>query len=337
MKSHPRALLPAYAALSAAAVLIAATFLGMPIPQVEAAFSTPEWARVTVSVACYALLVATMTFLVAQAYLERRNLVGYQRNSAFVVLFASVLAVALAVGHGIWFSIARSGLDYIVYGWRGANVEDSWNRRDLAITVIRVVAPVVTALCVVGAWRLSIGVFNGKTRRDGVHRSYRGRRALAFTGVVTSALLLIEHMWPGITPTRFIWARDIPLMPVYGALSVLGWISLPTFIIACYVAPHAPAGTRPARILTFGLGAAAGIQLLHVTLIFVGWRHFVMAIDDAGRLKDYFNFHDNYPLSVLAIGYAIQLPLHWVVIWVMSRFALSGKAYRGEDRLQAMP
>lgn len=327
MKSHPKALLPWYAALSAAAILVAAIILGMPIPRAVSGYSANESASTVVQVMCYALLVASVAFLLAQAHLERRNIVGYQRDSSFLILFSAALAVVLAVTHGAFFSIAQSGLAYIVYEWPSIHYGDSWDRRNQAAVVIRVVAPAFTALGVFGAWRLSTGLFNGKVLRDGMTRSYLTRRALAFTGMVASTMLLIESMWPTMTPTRFIFAREIPLIPVYQALAVLGWVALPTFIIARYMASRTLGGTRPARILVFGMGTAAAVQLMHSALMFLGWKPFMEAIIDAGRLNDYFDFHDSYPLSVFATVHAIQLPLSLIVIWVMARYALNGEPY----------
>ena len=336
MKSRSKALLPWYVALSAAATLVAATFLGMPIPRAASGFSANQSASTMVQIMCYALLVAGMAFLLAQAHLERHNMVGYQRDRSFLILFSASLAVALTVAHGAFFSIAQSGLAYIVYEWPGTFHGDSWDKRNQAATVIRLLAPAFTALCVFGAWRLSTGFFNGKVLRDGMPRLFRTRRALAFTGVVTSTMLLIESMWPLMTPTRFIFVREIPLIPVYQALAILGWIALPTFIIARYIASCTPSGTRPARILTFGVGAAAAIQLVHSLLMFVGWKPFTTAIIDAGRLNDFFDFHENHPLSVFAIAHAIQFPLVLTVIWVMSRFALNGRPYTRGNRQPAM-
>ncbi|MGV5310510.1 hypothetical protein ACV4V9_24065 [Pseudomonas aeruginosa] len=337
MKSHPKALLPWYAALSASAILAAATFLGMPIPRAVSGYSANELASTVVQIMCYSLLVAGMAFLLAQAHLERRNIVGYQRDSSFLILFSAALAVVLVVAHGAFFAIAQSGLGYIVYEWPGTHHGDSWDRRNQAATVIRLLAPAFTALCVFGAWRLSTGFFSGKVIRDGVPRLYLTRRALAFTCVVTSTMLLIESMWPLMTPTRFIFIREIPLIPVYQALAVLGGVALPTFILARYMASRSQSGTRPARILAFGMGAAAAIQVVHSALMFVAWKPIITAMIAAGRLNDYFDFHDNYPLSVFAIAHTIQFPLILIVIWVMSRLALNGKPYTRGSQLQVMP
>lgn len=320
--------LPWYAALATVPIATAASMLGLLMPKAVDSTNTDQLVNVIPQCLAYLLTLGATAFFLAQQHLEKGRLAGYAKNGSFITLFAFAYALVALFGGYLFLDLARGLQEALVYDWPSGDLSRAWERKQVAMTVIRVAAPVVAVLLVFAAWKFSVFFFNGPRVRAVSVSARRTRAAGMFACVVTAASLLMEGISPTLTPTRFIWAHEVPLRPLYATVSILLWTTLPVFLIARYVARRDLAATRPGRIVLFGLGTMLVIQFLRFAVMFGGWVPLVTAVDEAGHLPAFAAFPEAHPLWTLAIVYALHIPLTVSVTWMMAWPAFGGRIRR---------
>ncbi|MEN5158368.1 hypothetical protein [Achromobacter spanius] len=348
MQSRSRENFPWYVALSSVAVLAAAIPLGYPIPRGVGSHSSYEFFSdgpqllphlLLAGLAAffsdgpqlfaYLLLAGLAAFMCAQSCLERRSILGYESERAFVLWFMGAFAFLCAFAGSALYGHLRDFIGYVVYAWGSGDYEDAWGRAHAIAAIVRTSSPVVLMLIISAAFSFCAAFFKREEVRGTTDAARRFRTVGMFTGVVAVVSLLVEAGAPGLTPSRFIQAYGFYWQPVYGTLSVLFWTALPTFIIARRVAPRDVPSSRPGRILAFGVATVATIQLLRTAAMEIGWEPFIVAVLDAGYFPALADFQENHPLATVAIVYVIQLPLALISIWCGARLAL--KCPRASD------
>lgn len=325
---------PWYIALSSVAVLAAAIRLGYPIPRAVGSHSSDGFLRDGPQLFAYLLLAGIAAFVCAQSRLERRSILGYESERAFVLWFMGAFAFLCAFAGSALYGYLRDFIGYVVYAWGSGDYEDAWDRAQTVAAIVRALSPVVLVLMIGAAFFFCAVVFKREEVRGTGDAARRFRAIGMFTGVVAVVSLLVEASAPGFTPSNFIRAYDFWWQPVYGSLSVLFWTALPTFIIARRVTPRDVPISRPGRILVFGIATVAAIQLLRTAAMAIGWKPFIVAVFDAGYFPALADFQENHPLATVAIVYVIQLPLALASVWCGARFAL--KSSRVNDQHEAI-
>ncbi|WP_312427628.1 hypothetical protein [Achromobacter sp.] len=325
---------PWYVALSSVAVLAAAIRLGYPIPRGAGPQSSYGFLSDGPQLFAYLLLAGIAAFMCAQSRLERRSILGYESERAFVLWFMGAFAFLCAFAGSALYGYLRDFTGYVVYAWGSGDYDDAWDRAQAVAAIVRALSPIVLVLMIGAAFFFCAVVFKREEVRGTGDAARRFRAIGMFTGVVVVVSLLVEASAPGFTPSRFVRAYGFYWQPVYGTLSVLFWTALPTFIIARCVAPRDVPNSRPGRILVFGVATVAAIQLLRIAAMEIGWEPFIVAVFDAGYFPALADFQENHPLATVAIVYVIQLPLALISIWCGARFAL--KCSRFDDQHEAI-
>lgn len=322
MPSRSSQRFPWYIALSSVAVLAAAIRLGYPIPRGVGSHSSDGFLRDGPQLFAYLLLAGIAAFVCAQSRLERRSILGYESERAFVLWFMGAFAFLCAFAGSALYGYLRDFSGYVVYAWGSGDIDDARDRAEALAVLVRVSSPLVLMLMIAAAFFGCAAFFRREEVHGTVDAERRFRAVGMFTGVVTVASLLVESSAPDLTPSRFIAFHVLSWRPVYGTLSVFFWTAIPTFVIARCVVPRNMPISRPGRIFVFGIATVAAIQALRIGAVQIGWGPFMLAVFDAGYFPAFAEFTEHQSLEMVAILYVIQLPLALASVWCGARFAL---------------